>query len=243
MEICKTTLNRQAAAKSARVIAAEPYRDLVARAQALHTDTRFKDLLGARAWSILPKEVQNRFSMKARAGASIIYRGVTAHLRMNHLGRLLAQALRVIGAPLPLEPSEGPCPAFVTVTDDLQAGGQIWTRVYARKSGFPQMVNSAKRFAGPTGLEEHVGGGIGMTLRLSVRDKALLFLSDAYFVEIFNKRFVLPRWLTPGDLEIGHHDRGGGAFAFTMTLNHPVFGLLIDQYTIFQDMEEARHDH
>ena len=90
------------------------------------------------------------------------------------------------------------------MTEDKASGGQIWTRIYARRNGFPQVVHSSKRFAGPTGLEEYVGYGVGMALELLVREGALIFRSRDYFLQMFGRRFVLPAWLCPGELTVIH---------------------------------------
>ena len=124
---------------------------------------------------------------------------------------------------------------IVTVTEDAASGGQIWTRIYARRNGFPQVIHSAKRFAGPTGLEEYVGYGVGMALRISVEHEALVFRSAGYFLQLGPLRLPLPRWLTPGALTVTHADLGGGTFRFTLEIVHPRFGLLIRQSAVFRE--------
>jgi hypothetical protein len=208
---------------------------------ALNGEERFRRLLGEVAWTVLPEATRRRFAHKLESGESVIYRGVTVFLRMTPLGRLLAQAARLIGAPLPLDARSEARPAVVAVTAHPSGNGQVWTRIYARGAGFPQMVNSTKRFSGPTGLEEHVGGGVSMSLALSVEDGALLFRSVDYFFNVFGMRLRIPRELAPGAMAIGHRDLGEGAFEFTLALTHPRLGRLIEQTTIFTDMEEARN--
>jgi hypothetical protein len=207
-------------------------------------DDRFRKLLGADAWASLPAAVQKRFSKKPKIGASAVYRGHTTRLRMNAAGRALAGFARIIGAPLPIDDHCNGFDAVVAVTDAAQGGGQVWTRLYARRDGFPQAIHSMKKFAGPTGLEEHVVDtklfGLGMTLHFSAAGGALYFSSDTYFARFFGWRFRLPGALAPGAMVIGHHDLGAGRFLFTLTLKHGLFGLMIDQETVFEDME-ARH--
>ena len=89
-------------------------------------------------------------------------------------------------------------------------GGQSWLRIYARPGRFPQAIHSAKRFRGPTGLEEYVGCGIGIALRLEVRDEALHFLSDHYFLKLGGRGFACPAWLSPGRMRVSHIDCGHG---------------------------------
>ena len=201
-------------------------------------DLRFQSLLGPKLWNALPSAVQNRFSKHLGQGYSAIYKGYVQYTKLNLPGRILAQMLRLIGAPLPLDTDNDNQAAVVTVTEDLNGGGQFWTRQYGRQEGFPQVIHSTKQFTGPTGLFEYIGYGIGMSLKLKVENEALNFLSDQYFLGFGKWRLPLPKWLTPGQLHVGHADHGEGWFEFTLKLVHPVFGKLVDQSAMFCDEVE-----
>jgi hypothetical protein len=197
-------------------------------------DTRFRTLLGADQWARLPLAVRQRFSKRLYGATSVTYRGEVVECQISRTGWCIAQALRLIGAPLPLH-RDTLVPAVVSVTEDEAGSGQFWTRHYGRHDGFPQVISSAKRFAGSTGLEEHVGGGVGVALRLEVAGEALHFVSDHYFWTLGPLRLRLPRWLTPGKLTVGHIDCDHGWFAFTLLLEHPLLGVLVRQTAMFRD--------
>jgi hypothetical protein len=201
-------------------------------------DLRFSALLGAEAWSHLPEAVRARFSHRYAPGQSVTYAGVVTECRMSRGGWLLAQTCRLIGSPLPLDRGGGTA-AVVTVTEHGPSGGQVWTRVYARSNGFPQVIHSAKQFAGPTGLEEYLGLGIGIALKVSGGNGGIAFTSDHYFLRLGRRRVRLPKWLEPGALRIDHIDHGAGCFAFILQLRHPLLGDLIDQTCEFHDQPEA----
>ena len=205
-------------------------------------DLRFRALLPERDWASLPPAVRRRFGKRLARGESAVYVGTVVVARISPLGWLAAQVARLIGGPLPLEAEPGRA-SVVTVTEDPDGGGQVWTRLYARACGFPQVIHSAKRFTGPTGLEEHVGAGVGMTLTVAVVDGALAFRSERYFVRCLGRRVRLPDWLTPGALTVTHADAGAGAlpgaFRFTLDISHPWFGPLIRQEAVFRDAEPS----
>ena len=197
-------------------------------------DTRFCRLLGTDAWTQLPEAVQVRFAKRMRPGYSVSYEGEIVDCRMAPAGWLLAQLCRCIGAPLPLSTDTGVA-AVATVTEDGIGGGQVWSRMYARRRGFPQVIHSAKRFAGPTGLEEYLGGGFGIALTVAASEAGIAFLSDHYFLRLGQWRLRLPGWLSPGDLRIDHRDEGAGRFAFSLSLRHAALGELIHQVGRFRD--------
>jgi hypothetical protein len=197
-------------------------------------DLRFRAIAGEAAWGKLPQDVRRRFSKRIGCCETALFAGEVVECRMSRAGRIFAQCARLIGAPLPLE-AEAFRPAAVAITEDAAGGGQFWTRIYGRGRGHPQVIHSAKRFWGPTGLEEHVGGGFGIALRVVVSRGAIHFLSDHYFLNLGRLRIRLPRWLSPGLLRVSHVDCGDGGFAFVMVLRSRWFGALIRQTAMFRD--------
>jgi hypothetical protein len=201
---------------------------------AILCDLRFRALLSDEDWERLPLATWRRFSKRLADGKTAIYVGEVVEVRFSRIGWCMAQLARLIGGPLPIR-ADTRVPSIVTVTEDAGTGGQIWTRIYGRSRGFPQVIHSSKRFAGPTGLEEYVGFGVGMTLRMLVDGQALLFRSAGYFLQLGRLRLSLPAWLTPGVLTVTHTDLGSGEFRFTLEIIHPRFGMLIHQSAVFRE--------
>jgi len=197
-------------------------------------DIRFRSLLGAEKWDRLPAPIRARFGRCLPAGCTVTYVGEIVETRMSWAGWLLAQLLRPIGAPLPVNRAAW-VPATVAVTADAQGSGQYWTRIYGRRRHFPQVIQSSKRFAGPTGLEENLGHGIGIALKADADETSIWFVSDHLFLTVLGKRIALPHWLTPGTLTISHIDCGHGDFAFVLKLDHRWLGELIGQIAIFSE--------
>jgi hypothetical protein len=208
------------------------------RAPAAHElgDLRFRALIPPHEWTSLPPSIRRRFSKRLAGGRTVVFVGEVTETRLSIAGRLLANAARLIGSPFPTS-TDTAVPAVVSVTEDFATGGQIWTRLYARRTTFPQVIHSSKRFGGPTGLEEHVGGGVGMTLTVHAEAGALVFRSARYFVEFFGRRLWLPAALTPGRLSVIHMECGDGRFSFILDVTHPRLGRIIYQRALFREVE------
>jgi hypothetical protein len=183
---------------------------------------------------LLPAPIRRRFSRHLADGARIVYIGEVAATHMTIVGRLVAQLARLVGAPLPLEAS-GCVPVTVIVTGSERLGGQVWTRIYDRDRGFPQVIQSVKRFGGATGLEEIVARGVGMRLELKVSDGALVFRSAGYFIRCLGIQLSLPHWLTPGVIEVVHREESCGRFSFSLSVTHSWAGPVIDQIAFFRE--------
>lgn len=198
-------------------------------------DLRFRAVMAPHDWAGLPEAVRRRFRRRVAHGRTVVYVGEVIETELSVAGRLLGEAARLVGSPFPTS-TDGGVPAVVSVTEDFATGGQVWTRLYARRSGFPQVIHSSKRFGGPTGLEEHVGCGVGMTLRVDTEDGALVFRSDRYFVDVFGRRLWLPAVLTPGAITVAHAECGDGRFTFTLDVTHPRLGQLVRQRAVFREV-------
>ena len=194
----------------------------------------FRALAGASDWRRLPAPVQARFERELAPGESATFVGEIAETRLTTIGWIWAQVARLVGAPLPLK-AIAHTPAAVVVTQDTASATQAWTRLYFESGKLPQVIRSMKCFAGPTGLEECVGAGIGMALAVSIEQRALVFRSTGYFWRCGRVRLCIPDWLTPGRISVIHREERAGRFSFTLIVTHAWFGETIRQVGFFMD--------
>ena len=221
--------------RTAPIPALPANRDARADTPAARPDDRYRRLLGPAAWAELPPDVRGRFARRPREGEAFVYAGRVLRARLSRWGWWLAQAGRLLGGPLRLD-RDGDLPCLVTVGEDTDDGRQAWTLLHARRHGFPQVIHSAKHFAGPSGLEEHVGRGLGFSLRLSAAPDGLTSHAERYLLALAGRRLWLPRWLTPGRLTVRHVSVDFRCFIFTLTLDSPRLGRLVEQVIAFEEV-------
>ncbi len=198
-------------------------------------DDRFRDLMSSTAWARLPAVVRHRFTQPLGPGRQRTFVGQVIHTAHSRAGLLLARLAHLVGGPLP-DTHSATGRSTVVVTHDTALGGQIWSRTYARPGRMPQTINSVKRFAGPTGLEEYLGSGLIMRLTLHEEAGELIFRSAGYDIAVGALRWPLPRVATPGICTIRHRDEGCGWFSFTLTLDHPWLGRLVEQVAVYEEI-------
>ena len=185
--------------------------------------------LVGRQWHDLPARTRARFE---RTRQLTCYRGHVVRSESTLVGRCFRQLARLIGGPLPLGDALGPA-AVVVMT--VGAGDSAWTRVYRGKGGRHQAIRSVKRFSGSTGLEEYLGCGVCMALRVRTEGCSLVFESCGYYLAFGERRMPLPRWLTPGRLTVRNTDLPAPWFRFSLELTHPWFGVVLRQEAVFED--------
>ena len=203
----------------------------------------FKQLLGPAAWQRLDPAVRARFARNPAEGEVRSYDGTMGVVRCSKIGRVIAQACRLIGTPL--APFTGQnIPTEVNVYREARGGGVVWARRYRFPGKAPVTVLSAKRIDRNGGLLECVKGGLGMTLRIFEHNGQLHFQSTGYFWQLgpqgWHLRLPLPDLLTPGVALVTHEDQGNGQFRFTLTMTHPVLGETFHQDGLFEAREETK---
>ncbi len=104
-------------------------------------------------------------------------------------------------------------------------------------AAFRRSCIPASASPGPTGLEEYVGYGVGMTLTVDAREGALIFRSRDYFVRAVRPPLACCRaGSRPGAMYVTHAELPDGSFSFTLQLIHPRLGLLIRQMAMFREV-------
>ncbi len=194
-----------------------------------------RTLVGDAGWARLAPAIRTRFNAEPAEGEMRTYRGSVDVVATTKIGRMIAWAARLIGAPMAWATGRH-VPCEVRVYRDREAG-IVWERRYDFGGGNVQVARTTKRSDGNGRLLECFGAGAGMTLDVFEQDKALHFVSEDFFIGLGRWKLRFPLLLSPGTLHVTQKDEGGGAFRFSMLVNHPLLGCVAEQDGVFREME------
>lgn len=95
-------------------------------------------------------------------------------------------------------------------------------------------------FAQTPKVHEEFTGGLGMYLKLLVKNGSLLFRDQGYFFRFGKWRIPIPRWLSVGSFELLHRNINERRFQVIIRITHPLLGVLFYQRGEFFDIRSLK---
>ena len=186
----------------------------------------FKNQVGD-AWSRAPENIRRRFDHDPGPGEVVKYLGVMSEVQCSLVGKVVGWMVQFTGALMPHVGRD--VPVEIEVWANERSGAVHKRRVYRFRDRKPFLFVSRMELESSGRIAEHVGGGFGMYLVVSVGDEALHFTDDGYFLQIGAYRVSIPGWLSPGRVRLTHADAGAEEFTIAIDILHPQFGRLFWQ--------------
>ncbi len=192
-------------------------------------------LLGPAAWARLHPQVRARIATQDDGRQRQVYRGAV-QIRVKAIGWLFVQLSRLVGAGFAPAQSRN-LMLTARVGHSAELGGVVWERTYHRSGRQVMAVRSCKIRQPDGRLEEHMDRGMILLLDVQERAGGLLFRSTGYVQRLWRWRVPVPAVLTPGRLDLTHHQQPDGRFRVVLSLHHPWFGEIFRQDGAFEEIE------
>lgn len=183
----------------------------------------FQSVLGA-DWEKLGAVVRRHYFLRPFSNDYICVKGTMREVRHNAFAKLLIPFARVFGALVPYEGQDVPIEVHYTA----KPGDATihWDRVFHFSGRAPFHFRSHMEQIGPNRVIEFVRLGVGMKLRVTAEQGALVFRDDGYIWRLFGVDVPLPLGLLMGSAYIEERPVDENGFSMRMTLTHPLFGQL-----------------
>lgn len=187
-----------------------------------------QDDLGEKQWNRLDDRIIQRFTSSLEKKC-LRYLGTVNWVYCSPIGALIAKVLQPFSL-LPDRCVRDSQFEFVIRHNKQQVVKQ---RRYYLGKDLPFTFSSL--FDHTPGAHEEFAGGLGMYLKLAVKNGSLLFRSQGYFLRLGRWRMRIPRWLSVGHFELLHRSIDQRRFQVIIRIAHPLLGVLFYQRGEFVD--------
>jgi len=186
-----------------------------------------RSALGEQAWGKLEQSIAKRFNVYVSENNQLKFQGRMQWVYCSPIGSLIAKVIKRFSI-LP-----GQCARDASFTFDIGMKDGELNKERSYALGGKHFVFTSAFKSSPR-LHEEFGGGIGMYLRLLVKNGSLLFRDQGYFLRLKNWRLSLPSWLTVGNFDLLHRNIDENRFQIIIRVAHPLLGTLFYQRGEFE---------
>lgn len=178
--------------------------------------------LGER-WHQLDDIVQRHYEMSPGVPACVTIHGVMDEVFHSNVAKLFLLPGRVLGALVPYRGKDIPTEVR-NWTEDNNAKAMFWHRTLQFPDKPLAVFKSRMEHVAGDEIIEYVKFGVGIRMRMSVRDGAMVFTSTGYVWDVGAVRLPIPTWAILGSAEIVERGISDEEFRIDFHMTHPLLG-------------------
>jgi hypothetical protein len=182
----------------------------------------FKQALGD-DWEKLHPVVRKHYDLTPGHDQEVTMQGTMHEVDHSRIAKIFLLVGRVFGALIPYKGKN--IPTTVRNWTALQGGhSMFWHRTFVFPGGRPIVFSSRMIYLSDNEIIEYVRFGMGIRMRLSVIDGALVYESCGYQWDIGGVTIRIPEWLLLGSGLITESGLSDSEFRMDFQMHHPIFG-------------------
>ena len=197
-----------------------------------------KEALGDQ-WEALSDVVKRHYDMTPGEQIEMKIEGVMDEIYHSTMAKLFLLPGRIFGALVPYRGKD--IPTIVrnwTETDNNKA--MYWHRTLSFPNKPPVIFRSRMEHIGGDEIIEFVKYGMGIRMRMSVEDGALVFKSLGYIWRIAGIKIPIPTWAILGDAKIVERAVSDSGFYIEFDMVHPLLGRTFSYSGTFSIVASSR---
>ncbi len=174
-------------------------------------------------WDKLDAIVKRHYEMAPGLDSDMTIHGTMDRVFHSNIAKLFLLPGRIFGALVPYRGKDIPTVVRNWTKDDNQSA-MFWHRTLQFPDKPLTEFKSRMEYAGNDEIIEYVKYGLGIRMRMSVDNGALVFTSAGYVWDTGIIRIPIPTWAILGDARIVERAISEKEFYIEFAMVHPLFG-------------------
>jgi len=174
-------------------------------------------------WNDLAEIIKRHYDITPGTSSNMIVRGVMDELYHSVIAKLFILPGRIFGALVPYKGKKIPTEVHNWTTGDNNVA-MFWHRTLQFPNKSPVIFKSRMEHIKDDEIIEYVRYGMGIRMRISVKDRALVFRSIGYIWKLGGIKIPIPAWAILGNAEITEKSVSDDQFFIDFHITHPLFG-------------------
>jgi len=175
------------------------------------------------SWDDLAEIIKRHYDISPGTSSNMIIKGVMDEVYHSAIAKLFILPGRIFGALVPYKGKKIPTEVRNWTTSDNNVA-MFWHRTLQFPNKSPVIFKSRMEHIKGDEIIEYVRYGMGIRMRMSVKDNALVFRSIGYIWKIAGIKIPVPTWAILGDAEITEKSISDDQFFIDFHITHPLFG-------------------